>query len=169
MTCQARRKMRHAFNGSAVDNIALSQTGENSRVRGCLCRRSISGFGGARPLLPRQIFLGEALLSGFAFPVIIANAPAVDNDTATELTEHRASCHNGDLPRSVGVWKNVLLDKIVLFNLICDNLKQRPVFVEEQVGVTITEYSRAFGRKHEELLAATRHAKSSTFVLTVVL
>jgi hypothetical protein len=72
----------------------------------CACvvglgRRSFSCFRRARPLLACRILFGETLLSGFALPVIVPNAPPVYDKSAAKLSEHGSSRDNCDLAGSV--------------------------------------------------------------------
>lgn len=89
--------------GSAgiVDDVRMGRRcGEGV---GGLGRCGIPGLASSWSLLASQILLGEALLPGFALPVVISNAPAVDDDPAAKLPEHGLGRHDGDLPRSIGV------------------------------------------------------------------
>lgn len=48
-------------------------------------------------LLASSVFFCEALLSGFAFPVIVPHSASVDNQSASKLAEHGAGSHDGNL------------------------------------------------------------------------
>ena len=89
----------------------------------CLCR--------ARSLFSCSIFLGEALFSSLALPVVVAYAPSVDNQPAAKLPEHGAGGHDSDLPGTVRVRKNFLVNKIVLLGLGGNDLVERSILVKE--------------------------------------
>ena len=128
-------------------------------------RRSIASLGRARALLPGEILLGETLLARLALPVVVAHAPAVDDDAAAELAEHRLGRDDGDLARAIRVGQDALVDEVVLLELGRDDLVQRPVLVEEQVRVAVAEDAGALGREHEELVAAVGHEEGAAAVL----
>ena len=111
---------------------------QSHSIRGGICSLGLScRFGLTRPLLTSHIFLGETLLSCLGFPIIVPNSPAVLDDSAAELPKHRFRSNDGDLPRPIGVWKDFLLDEIVLFWLSRYDLVKRSVLVEEKVRVPI--------------------------------
>jgi hypothetical protein len=115
--------MRHSFNCTAVHDIILTKAWQNAGVCSGLCSSSVSSLSGARPLLSRQILLGKSLLPRFAFPIIVTNSPTIHDDTAAKLTEHGSSGYDRNLARSVRVRKDVLLNKIIFFDLTCDNFE----------------------------------------------
>jgi hypothetical protein len=60
----------------AIDDISVPQRRKDAGARG-LCSGSIPCLRGAGPFLTCQVLLGEALLPGFALPVVIANPSAI--------------------------------------------------------------------------------------------
>lgn len=94
---------------------------------------SLPCLGRARSLLAGRVFFGEALLLGLGFPVIVAYAASVGDQSAPKLAEHGPSGDNGNLARSVRVGQNFLVDQVILFGLGGDDLEQGAVLVEEQV------------------------------------
>lgn len=65
---------------------------------GCGC---LSCFCSTWPLLARSVLLGKTLLPSLALPVVVAHAPAVDDQSASELSEHGSGSHYGNLSGSV--------------------------------------------------------------------
>jgi hypothetical protein len=95
---------------------------------GCGC---LSCFCCTWPLLTRRVFLGKTLLPCLALPVVVAHTPAVDDQSASELSEHGSGSDNGNLSGPIRVWQNLLVDEVVLLGLRGDDLVQRAVFVEK--------------------------------------
>lgn len=89
------------------------------------------------PLFARGVFFGEALLAGFALPVVVTHSTAVDDEPAAKLAKHRSGGDDGDLAGAIGVGKDLLLDEVVLFGLVRNDLMQRAVFVEEQIRIAV--------------------------------
>jgi hypothetical protein len=83
------------------------------------------------PLLARRVFFGKTLLPSLALPVVVAHAPAVDNQSASELSEHGSGSNDGNLSGSIWVWQNLLVDQVVLLGLCGDDFVQGSVLVEE--------------------------------------
>jgi hypothetical protein len=83
------------------------------------------------PLLTRRVFLGKTLLPSLALPVVVAHTPAINDQPASELSEHGAGGYDGNLSGSIGVWQNLLVDEVVLLGLCSDNFVQRSVLVEK--------------------------------------
>ena len=131
-------------NGGLVDartvgiyNVGVRHGSQGSRVGAGFGSRCFSLLGSTRSLFSSCIFFGKALASRFGFPVIVANSSSVGNDATSKLAEHGPCCYNSDLPRTVRVWQNLLLNEVVLLRLVGDDLIQRSVLVEEQVRVTV--------------------------------
>ena len=80
---------------AAVDDISLRKRVARPRLRLGDCRFPCSAC--PRPFLTCRVFFGETLLSSLAFPVVITNTSAADNDSTPELPKHRARRHNGNL------------------------------------------------------------------------
>lgn len=131
-----------------------------------LCGSCFPGLGGAWPLLPSRVFLGEALLPRLALPVVVAYPAAVGDEPASKLSEHGPCGYNGNLPRPVRVGQDFLVDQIILLCLGGDDLEQGSVLVEEQIRVTVAEDARTFGREHEQLVASVWHKEGPAAILS---
>ena len=139
-------------------------------TRGCrFSCGSIAGLGSPWTLFTGQILLGETLLARLALPIVIPYPSAVDNDTATKLSEHGASGDNSDLAGPVGIRQDILLDQVVLFDLRRDDLVQRPVLVEQEVRVAVVQHSCALRSQHEELGASVGHTEGAALVFASAL
>lgn len=128
--------------------------------------RSVSCFCRSRSLFPCQILLGEALFPRLGFPIIVPHAPAVCNHPAAELTEHGFGRDDCNLPRPIRVWEDFLAYQIILFRLGGNNFKQRAVFIEQQIRISITQHPCALGCQHEQLVAPIRYQKRPAFILS---
>jgi hypothetical protein len=117
-----------------VDNLGV-RAGHHDVV---LRLGGLSGLGGTWSLLARQVGFGETLLASLLLPVVVPNAASVLNHPTSKLAEHGPGGDDSNLSRSVGEWQNLLLDEVILFGLASDNLIQRPVLVEEEIGVSVT-------------------------------
>ena len=123
----------------------------------CLCS--------SRSLLACSVFFGEALLTGFALPVVVAHSSPVDDEPASKLPEHGSRGNNRNLPRAVRVWQYLLVDEVVFLGLRSDDLEQGPVLVEKQVRVAIAEDARTLSCKHKQLVASVGHKEGPATVL----
>ena len=113
-----------------VDNIwmmAKSSSGTSGFCSIPLPRCS----GASWPLLTRQVFLGETLLSGLCFPIIISYASTVSDHSTTKLTEHGFRGYNRNLPRPVRIRQDLLMDQIILLCLRRNDFEQRSIFIEQ--------------------------------------
>ncbi len=159
-----------AFHGRVgVDDIlrmTIYSRDERSltRLRSCC---SLLCFGSSRTLVARQIFLSEALFDGFRFPIIVSNPPPSFKHSRTELTEHRLGGNDGNLPRSIRIWKYFLMYQFVLLGLCSDDLVQRAVLIEEEVRVSIAQNTCAFRSQHETLFASMRYVKRPHLKLAI--
>lgn len=114
----------------AVYNVRLVTQGQRC-ISGCLCRRRNPGLGCSWAFLSSKVFFGKALLLRFGFPVVIADATSVNNDSATELPEHGFGGNYGYLARSIREWQYFLEDKVFFLGLCSNDLEQRPVLIEQ--------------------------------------
>lgn len=156
-----RQARRQRLNRTAKDDIVV---GKRQQSGGLSLYRRFASLGGSWTFLSGHVFLGKALFPGLALPIIVPNPSAVDYHTTAKLAEHRPGGDDGDLTRTVGVWENVLLDKVVFLDLRSNNFVQRAILVEKQVRVTIIQHSRALSRKHKQLGASIRDTESAAFV-----
>lgn len=131
------------------------------------CFGGLSGLGGSRSLLSSGIGFGEALLPGLCFPVIVSDSATIFNDAASKLSEHGPGGNNGDLPRSVREGQDLLLDKVILFGLASDNFVERPILIKQEVRVSVSQHSGAFGGQHKELVSTVWNQECATPVLAV--
>ena len=90
-----------------------------------------------RPLLTGQVLFCKTLLPGFGFPIVITNASSVLNDPTAKLAKHGFGCDNRDLPRSVRIRQDLLVDEIILFSLTSNNLVQGPILVKQEIRISI--------------------------------
>lgn len=97
----------------------------------------LSGLRSPRSLLAGKVLLGETLLPGFCLPIVVAHPATTFHQTRSKLSKHGSCGDDGNLPRSVGVRQNLLVNEVVFFLLVCDDLVKRPVFVEKQIRVTV--------------------------------
>ena len=133
-----------------------------SNVRGLSFSCSLCA---TRSLFTSQVFLRKTLLSCLCLPVVIPHPSTVLNDSATELSKHRFGSDDRNLSRSVRVRQDFLMNQIVLFRLSCDDFVQRPILVEKQIRVSVTQDTCAFRGKHEQFIPSIRYQECSTFVL----
>lgn len=82
-------------NRIAVHDLTVRQRGQGVRMR--LGGSSLALLSCARSLLASCILLCETLLPSLGFPVVIADAPPVGDDSAAKLAEHGPCGDNGDL------------------------------------------------------------------------
>ena len=121
----------------------------------------LPGFAPTWSLLTRQIIFGEALFPRFGLPVVILHSSAIHNDPSSKLTKHGFGRHDGNLPRSVRVRQDLLLDQLILLRLRGNDFEQRSVLVEQQIGVSIVQYSGTLGGEHEHLFTSIRNVERS--------
>lgn len=80
-----------------VDDLATWPASEGSGgiigLGGCF-----ASLGRAGSFLASQVGFCEPLLPGFLFPVVVAHTTPVDDDPASELSEHGPSGDDGNLP-----------------------------------------------------------------------
>lgn len=133
------------------------------------CGRRVSRLGPTRPLLTREVLLGETLLPCLGLPVIIADSSSINYYSAAKLSEHRPSCYYRDLPRPVGEGQYILADQVLFLVLGGYDFIQRSILVEEQVRVSVCQHARALSRQHEELVAAVRNVKGLASVCAAAL
>lgn len=146
-----------------VHNLALGSSRERWHVVVRLGRR-FSGLGRAWSLLPRHVGLGEALFARLSLPVVVTHSPAVQDDPAAKLPEHGPGGYDGDLSGAIGEWQYFLMDEIVLLDLVGNDLEERPVLVEQEIRVAISQDPGAFGCEHEKLVPSGWDKKGSTSV-----
>jgi len=58
--------------------------------------------------------------------------------------------------------------QIVFLGLAGNDLIQRPVLIEQQVGISITQNTRALGRQHEQLVPSVWNEKGPTPVFASI-
>ena len=88
-------------------------------------------FASSWTLVSGHVFLRKTLLYSLRFPIIVSDPSSALNHPSTKLAEHRLCSDDGDLPRSVRIRKDLLVDQFVLLGLGSDDLEQRSVLVEE--------------------------------------
>lgn len=95
----------------AVHNVVMLLAQSSGRlIRGLSfsCR-----LGASRSFFSCQIFLGEALFPRFCLPIVVPHPPTVQDDSAAELTKHGLGGDDGNLPRSVRIRKDLLVDEVI--------------------------------------------------------
>lgn len=97
----------------------------------------LSSLGRPRPLLTGRICFRKALLASFGLPIVVPDPATIFDDAASELPKHGPGRDDGNLSRAVRKGQDLLLHEVVLFLLAGNDFVQRPVLVEEQVGVTV--------------------------------
>lgn len=150
-----------------VDDIFQLSVRQGPRVCS-FCGRRISGFGSPRSLLACHVLLGEPLLPRFALPIIISHTSAINDHPTAELSEHRLRSHDCYLTRAVRIRKYLLMYQIIFLRLTGDDLVQRPILVEEQVGISVIQNSRALCCEHEQLVAPVWNEKGPTLVFASI-
>ena len=130
---------------------------------------NLSCLASSRPFLAGHVLFREALLFGFCFPVIIPNAPSVNNDSCPKLSEHGSGGHNRNLTRTIRVRENLLVDQFVLLRLRCYNLEQRAILVEEEVGVSVVQDSCTLRSQHEQLVSPVRNIEGPHLVSATII
>ena len=136
-------------------------TDESFRSDDLGCFHGLPCFRAARSLFTRQIIFGKALLPGFGFPIVVLHPAPIHNDSSAELAKHGLRGDDRDLPRSVGVRQNLLMDQFILLRLGCNDLEQRSILVEQQIRVSVVQHPRTFRSKHEFLLSSVRYVECS--------
>lgn len=141
------------------------------RLGRCRCRlarlRGGPLFGRTRPLLSSWILFGEALLLCLHLPIVVAHPPAIHNHSAAKLAEHALGGDYRNLSRAIGIRQQALSDKVVLFGLGGDNLVEGPVFVEEEIGIAVSQDARALCCEHKQLVAAVGNMERPALVLAL--
>jgi hypothetical protein len=136
----------------------------------------VIGFGCGRfpcfcctwPLLTSRVFLGKTLLPSLALPVVVAHTAAVDDQSASELSEHGSGSYDGNLSGPIRVGQNLLVDQVVLLGLCGNDFVQRSVLVEKEIRVAVAKDTRAFGCEHEEFVGSVGDEESAAAVLAAV-
>ena len=94
----------------AVNDIWMMAQGGGGGASG-VCSFPLSRCPSApRPFLARQIFLGETLLAGLCFPIVVSYSTPVGDDSTTKLTEHGFRRHDRNLSRPIGIRQDLLVN-----------------------------------------------------------
>lgn len=151
----------------AIDNITMMP--QHCRgVSSCFCGGCISRLGSTRSLFAGKVVFSKTLLACFSFPIVVPYPSSVDNHSATKLPEHRFSSDYSNLTGAIRKGKYLLVDKIFLLGLSRDDFVERPVLVEKQIRVPVTQDPGTFGSQHEELVSPIWDKERPAFVLTAV-
>lgn len=122
----------------------------------------------AWPFLASRILLCKPLFPSLRFPIVIPHASSAHNHPASKLPEHTSSSHDGNLPRTIGVREKFLRNEIIFLCLSSDYFEEGTILVEQEVRVSITQHSRAFGSQHEQFLAPVWDMESPTLVFSSI-
>ena len=60
------------------------------------------------------------------------------------------------------------MDQVILLRLGGDNLVKRSILVEEEVGISVSQNTRALRRQHKQLVASVRYEKRPTPVFSTI-
>ena len=106
-----------------VNNVLLGSV--PSRDQGSLvcfcCRRCIPCFGRPGAFVTCHIFFGESLFDCLCLPIIVSDSATSFNDPGSKLTEHGLCSDDSNLPRTVRVGQDFLVNQLVFLLLGSDD------------------------------------------------